>query len=97
MSIKLLTDYHLECLSLTGGCTGPSESTLVKMPHCWKSHVMAQMSLFFLKVDAFWNKYPDAGAGARGRDQARESIVRNIAWMDNYRSQIEAWLQSQQS
>ena len=25
------------------GCTGPSEYTLVKMPHCWKSHVMAQL------------------------------------------------------
>ena len=26
---------------LKGGCTGPSESTLVKMPHCWKSRVGA--------------------------------------------------------
>ena len=26
-----------------GGCTGSSESTLVKMSHCWKSHVTAQM------------------------------------------------------
>ena len=23
------------------GCRGSSESTLVKMPHCWKSHVTA--------------------------------------------------------
>ena len=36
MSVKLLTEHHLECLSLKGGS---SESTLVKMPHCWKSHV----------------------------------------------------------
>ena len=35
MSVKLLTEYHLEFLSLKGGCTGSSESTLVKMPHCW--------------------------------------------------------------
>ena len=28
---------------LKAGCTGPCESTLVKMPHCWKSHVTAQM------------------------------------------------------
>ena len=46
MSVKLLTEHHLEFLSLKGGCTGSSESTLVKMPHCWKSHVSAQMSLF---------------------------------------------------
>ena len=38
MSVKLLTDHHLRFLSLKGGCTGSSESTLVKMPHCWKSH-----------------------------------------------------------
>ena len=39
MSVKLLTEHHLEFLSLKGGCTGLSESTLVKMPHRWKSHV----------------------------------------------------------
>ena len=43
LSIKLLTEHHLEFLSLTGGCKGSSESTLVKMPHCWKSHVAAHI------------------------------------------------------
>ena len=43
MNIKLLTEQHLEFLSLKGGCTGSSESTLVKMTHCWKSHVKAQI------------------------------------------------------
>ena len=33
MNIKLLTEHHLEFLCLKGGCTGSSESTLVKMPH----------------------------------------------------------------
>ena len=32
---------YLEFLSLKGVYTGSSESTLVKMPHCWKSHVAA--------------------------------------------------------
>ena len=45
MSVKLLAEHHLEFLSFEGGCTGSSESTLVKIPHCWKSHVAAQ--LFF--------------------------------------------------
>ena len=47
MIVKLLTEYHLEFLSLKGGRTGSSESTLslVKMPHCWKSHAMAHMML----------------------------------------------------
>ena len=31
MIVKLLTERHLEFLSLKGGCTGSSESTLVKM------------------------------------------------------------------
>ena len=43
MSVKLLTEYHLEFLSLKGGFTGLSESTLVKILHCWKSHVTAQL------------------------------------------------------
>ena len=42
MIVKLLTEQHLEFLSLTGGYTGPSESTHVKMTHCWKSHSTAQ-------------------------------------------------------
>ena len=43
MIVKLLTQRHLEFLSLTGGCTASFESTLVKMPHCWKSHVTAHL------------------------------------------------------
>ena len=45
MNVKLLTEHHLEFLSLTGDCTGSSESTLVKMPHCWKSCVGAHLLL----------------------------------------------------
>ena len=41
MVVKLLTEHHLESLSLTGGCTGSSECTLVKMWNCWKSHAAA--------------------------------------------------------
>ena len=44
MIVKLQTEHHLEFLSLKGGCAGSSESTLVQMPYCWKSHVTAQMS-----------------------------------------------------
>ena len=47
MSVKLLTEHHLEFLSLNIGCTGLSEFTLVKMSHCWKSHVAAHI---YIKV-----------------------------------------------
>ena len=43
MTVKLLNEPPLEFLSLKGGCTGLSESIHAKMPHCWKSHAMAQM------------------------------------------------------
>ena len=43
MIVKLLAEQHLEFLSLKGGCRGSSESTHVKMPHCWKSHALAYM------------------------------------------------------
>ena len=45
MTIKLLTEQHLEYLILKEGCTGSSESTPVKMSHCWKPHVMVHSML----------------------------------------------------
>ena len=50
MTVKLLTEHNLEFLSLKGGCTGLSESTLVKMPHCWKSHVVAHFQTYCYKL-----------------------------------------------
>ena len=38
MSVKLLTEHHLELLSLKGGYTGSSESTIVKC-HIVGNHV----------------------------------------------------------
>ena len=45
MIVKLLTEHHLEFLSLKEGCRGSSEYTLVKMSNCWKSHAAAQLSM----------------------------------------------------
>ena len=60
MTIKLLTEQHLEFLNLKGGCTGSSESTLVKMPHCWKprvaAHTIIQLDVF-IKVIVFIEGY----------------------------------------
>ena len=49
---QLLTEHHLELLSLKGGCTGSSESTLVKMPHCWKLRVRLKFSLHYIMNDS---------------------------------------------
>ena len=60
MIIKLLTEHHLEFLNLKGGCRGSPESTLVKMPHCWKSHVTAHivsMNSKPLPIPGFGHRY----------------------------------------
>ena len=46
MAVKLLAKQHLKFLSLTEGYTGSFESIHVKIPHCWKSHVMAHIMIF---------------------------------------------------
>ena len=46
MIVKLLTEHHLEFLSLKGGCTGSSDSTLVKKSNCWKSYAAAHVVPF---------------------------------------------------
>ena len=43
MTVKLLTGHHLEFLSLKESWTGSPESTLVKIPHFWKSHAAAHI------------------------------------------------------
>ena len=45
MSLKLLIEHRLEFVSLKGGS---SESTLDKIPHCWKSRVTAQICVLLL-------------------------------------------------
>ena len=49
MIVKLLTEHHFEFLSLKGGCRGLSESSLVRMSNCWKSHAAAQIYLMIIK------------------------------------------------
>ena len=51
MTVKLLTEHHLDFLCLKGGYTGSSQSTLVKIPHCWKSHVATHL-MFLLVISA---------------------------------------------
>ena len=42
----LATDRTIFRVSeLKGGCTGSSEATHVKMPHCWKSHDAAHFEM----------------------------------------------------
>ena len=54
MIVKLLTEYHLVFLNLTGGCRGSSETSRVKMSHCWKSHDTAHLFV----GGSVWNTTP---------------------------------------
>ena len=53
MIVKLLTEHHFELLSLTGGCRGSSESTLVKMSNCWKSYAAAHMPIYQMQAESY--------------------------------------------
>ena len=59
MTVKLLTEYHVELLSLKGGCTGSSESTLVKIPNCCRSlataHILTINMEIVNAISAFYN------------------------------------------
>lgn len=41
----------------------------------------------------FFKRYPDAGAGARSREQALDAVQFNINWLKHYKADIEYWLQ----
>ena len=43
MTVELLSERHLEFLSLKRGFIGSSESIHVKIQHCWKSHAADQV------------------------------------------------------
>ena len=45
MTVKLLTEHHLEFLSLKGGCRGSYESTHIKMPHCTRLKLLIRSFL----------------------------------------------------
>ena len=72
MIVKLLTERHLEFLSLKGGCTDSSESTLVKMSNCWKSRALAH----FVFTQLFGICHAEACAG--NRDQNSRNLLSRL-------------------
>ena len=43
MVVNLLTEHHLEFLSLKGGCRGSPSLHFSKMSNCWKSYAAAHI------------------------------------------------------
>lgn len=48
--------------------------------------------MFNLQLTAFFAKYPEAGAGAAAREEAKETIATNIRWMSINKPIISKWL-----
>ena len=88
MTVKLQTKHHLEFLSFKGGCRGSSESALVKMPHCWKSHDTAHIPLTLFLLIIFANSLdPD-------KDWLSDPILGqlpNQTYGEKYFKKISGW------
>ena len=81
MIVKLLTEHRLEYLSLKGGCRSSSESTLVKMSNCWKSHattyIFRKDVMLFLTLCRLEN--PKIGTLANSEDP--DKMPQNVAFI----------------
>ena len=68
MTVKLLTQHHLEFLSLKGGCTGSSEFTQVlsKCHIVWNHMHILQISAGLLYLDER-NWYVNSGGAVEGK------------------------------
>jgi len=43
-------------------------------------------------MNAFFKKYPEAGAGKAGREVALEVVSNNIKWLERHETAIQEWL-----
>ena len=74
MNVKLLTEHHLEFLCLKVGCRGSSESTLVKISNCWKSHAAAHIAcVLFQHLVWILGLKPSAGGSLKAGQQLNDS------------------------
>ena len=78
MTLKILTEQHLQFLSLKGGCTDSSKSILVKVAHCWKSHVAAHLMPYWATT---WENQQCGPASQEDSDKPRHqlSLIRVLA------------------
>uniref|UniRef100_A0A4X2K432 Aminopeptidase n=1 Tax=Vombatus ursinus TaxID=29139 RepID=A0A4X2K432_VOMUR len=44
------------------------------------------------QIQTFFNKYPEAGAGAASRENVLETVKNNIEWLKRHREDIKEWL-----
>ena len=94
MIVKLLNEHRLEFLSLTGGCRGSSEPTLVKLSNCWKYHATAHV-FFQILISILLNwllcgiltyagvfKNDPTNVEYRSRTDARLDVIIDSPWLN---------------
>ena len=72
MTLRLQTEHHFGFLSLKGGCTDSSESTLIRMMHRWKSH--AEAHIRYIVLPSF------KGKGLRQSVDVMGFLVSRLKW-----------------
>ena len=87
-SVKLLTEQNLENLSLTGACPGLSESTLVKMLHCWKN-LMSRLICCYLSTPC--RKFQHSGLQIRVRTRKLFFLFLNQNICCGYSKESSQW------
>ena len=80
MTVKLLTEHHLEFLSLKGGCTGSPGSTLVKMSNCWKSHVAAHLSVYGTRRNVWQANWTDSHSDYSAHMRVVKKSIHGCDW-----------------
>ena len=70
-----------------------NDRTLGRLPKRVASSFATQLQLE--ELQAFFKKYPDAGAGKRARKQAVENTENNIRWLNRNEKVVSDWLKNQ--
>ncbi|XP_075149954.1 glutamyl aminopeptidase-like [Haematobia irritans] len=72
---------------------GINERYLGRMIPCITSRFATQTKLN--EMEAFFAKYPDAGAGTAARKEALETVKNNIKWLEQNLEPIRKWMASE--
>lgn len=87
-----LNDRYLGSMISTISKTFSTETKLVEVNNGIRLNNNFVFMDLFLKMEQFFAKYPEAGAGATARLRALETVKQNIKWLANYRKTVESWL-----
>uniref|UniRef100_A0A1B0AGQ9 Aminopeptidase n=1 Tax=Glossina pallidipes TaxID=7398 RepID=A0A1B0AGQ9_GLOPL len=89
---SIVWDYVREHWPDLVGRFGLNERTLGNMIPSITGHFSTETKLE--EMEHFFEKYPEAGAGAAARKRALENVKSNVAWLANNLEAVHDWLQN---